>query len=148
MRALGPSDRTLARVESGAFWATCLDAMRRAPNGLAALTAVAHHAMSISKRPPAAVRRVFHKLGTEGELAHMTAAHILTKQARPEGRSEGRAEGRAELVLEMLAAKFGAMSPTAESAVRAASERELDAMAIRLLSASSLDEVLEAGKTK
>ncbi|MEZ4227135.1 MAG: DUF4351 domain-containing protein, partial [Polyangiaceae bacterium] len=98
----------------------------------------------------AAVRRLFHKLGTEGEVAHMTAAHILTKQARLEGRVEGRAEGRvagrtegrAALIVQQLSARFGNLPESVQARVHAASERALDAMAVRLLSAESLDEVL------
>ncbi|MEZ4220366.1 MAG: Rpn family recombination-promoting nuclease/putative transposase [Polyangiaceae bacterium] len=135
-----------------------LGAVQRAPNGLAALVAIAHYTLAQSAKQPAAVRRLFHKLGTEGEVAHMTAAHILTKQARLEGRAEGRAEGRSEgraegraegrtegraaLIVQQLAARFGKLPESVQARVHAASERALDAMAVRLLSAESLDEVL------
>ncbi|MEZ4226571.1 MAG: Rpn family recombination-promoting nuclease/putative transposase [Polyangiaceae bacterium] len=135
-----------------------LEAVRRAPNGLAALVAIAHYTLAQSAKQPAAVRRLFHKLGTEGEVAHMTAAHILTKQARLEGREEGRlegreegrlegreegrVEGRADLIVQLLSSKFGALPESVQTRVHAASERALDAMAMRLLSAERLDEVL------
>jgi hypothetical protein len=56
--------------------------------------------------------------------------------------AKGRAEGRAELVLKLLALRFGPLREEVVARVRAASVEELDTFAERVLTATSLDEVL------
>ena len=51
-------------------------------------------------------------------------------------------QGRAEMVLKLLTLRFGRLPAEAEARVRAASIEQLDAVAERVLSAKSLDEVL------
>jgi predicted transposase YdaD len=61
---------------------------------------------------------------------------------RAEGRAQGQAEGRAEIVLKLLALKFGVLDAATSASVRAATIDELDRIAERVLTATSLDEAL------
>ncbi len=65
-------------------------------------------------------------------------------QGKAEGKAEGQAEGRAEIVIKLLALRFGPLSAEAEARIRAAGIEELDDMAVRVLTASTLDEALAA----
>jgi hypothetical protein len=65
-------------------------------------------------------------------------------QGRAEGRTEGEARGRAEVVLKLLALRFGPLAEPVRESIRAASIEQLDTFAERLLTASSLEEVLSA----
>ena len=71
-------------------------------------------------------------------------------QGKAEGRAEGEAEGEARgklegqiaLILRLLAARYGNVSPGGEQRVRAATSSELDRIAERLLEAATLEEAL------
>lgn len=54
-----------------------------------------------------------------------------------------RAEGQAELVLEQLAAKFGPQSAEIQERVRSASSSQLHTWGLRILTATSVAEVLD-----
>jgi hypothetical protein len=82
------------------------------------------------------------------ETAMSTADHLEArgwKKGREAGREEGREEGRASLLLRMLEHRFGRLSEQVREKVLEASPRRVDAWALRLLSASSLAEVLGEG---
>jgi hypothetical protein len=65
-------------------------------------------------------------------------------EGRAEGKAEGEAAGKAALVLRQLELRFGALSTDVVDRVRAASAAELDRFAERLLSAPTLDDVLDS----
>jgi hypothetical protein len=58
------------------------------------------------------------------------------------GRAEGKAEGRAEIVRRQLTLRFGALSRGAEDHISQASSDELDGIAARILTAETLEQVL------
>jgi predicted transposase YdaD len=64
------------------------------------------------------------------------------QEGRQEGRAEGRTEGRADLLTRQLTLRFGPLPDAAHAQLASASIEQLDAMGERLLSASSLQEVL------
>ena len=78
----------------------------------------------------------------------MTAAELLINRGIAKGLAEGidqgRAEGRAELLGKQLTLKFGELSEHNRTRLAAASVDELDAWAMRVLTASTLDEVFGA----
>jgi predicted transposase/invertase (TIGR01784 family) len=67
----------------------------------------------------------------------MTGAQVLINQ----GKREGRSEGQSELLLELLAEKFGPPSEQMVEAVNVLSEKHLKALARRILTANSLEEL-------
>jgi hypothetical protein len=58
------------------------------------------------------------------------------------GKKKGRVAGRADFIRKLLAARFGPISPEIESRVSASSEDELDTMALRILTATTVEEVV------
>ncbi len=70
------------------------------------------------------------------------ARELGKREGREEGREEGRAQGRAELLLKLLRLKFGKIPRSAAQRVRRASLDELDRWAERVMTASTLEDVL------
>lgn len=70
----------------------------------------------------------------------------FVEQFKREGRAEGRAAGKAEVLLVQLAARFGRLSAAVKSRVRALSEEELSACALRVLTAPTLADVLDGAE--
>ena len=74
--------------------------------------------------------------------AMRSIAEKLIDEGREVGREEGRQEGRAELVLKQLQLKFGAVGATERAIVEAADLDTLERYAERVLTATSLADVL------
>ena len=67
------------------------------------------------------------------------------EQGLKQGREEGREEGERRIVLRMIAQKFGEVPPAVRKRVEALPPSGLDEIAMRLLNASSLNELLKTG---
>jgi hypothetical protein len=65
-------------------------------------------------------------------------------RGKEEGRTEGLVEGRAEMALTMLSKRFGSLPEMTQTRIRCATAAELNALADRLFSAHTLNEVLGA----
>lgn len=63
-------------------------------------------------------------------------------QGMAAGKAEGRVEGRVEIVLKLLATRYGILSAAVEARVRGAGSAELDSVAERVLTSSTLEEAL------
>jgi predicted transposase YdaD len=78
-----------------------------------------------------------------------TIAEDLRKEGRREGRSEGRKEGRVEaslqIVRRLLVVRFGVIPAAVEARLTAASAEDLERFAERVLTAATIDAVLEGG---
>ena len=59
-----------------------------------------------------------------------------------EGKAEGKAEATADLLIKLMTSKFGPVTAQLEARIRSASVAELDAMAGRLMTASTLDQLM------
>ena len=88
--------------------------------------------------PPLELYRLAEQLGPTIQEAYMSTAEAL----RTEGRMAGRAEGRAETLLQQIAHKFGPLDPAAAQRVRDASPSELTDWTGRILTATTLHELL------
>lgn len=64
-------------------------------------------------------------------------------QGLAEGEAKGEAKGRSEVILRILTVRFGAVSEADRAQIQGASVQELDRIAERLLTAGSLNEVLD-----
>lgn len=91
-----------------------------------------HHTSDFA---PGSLRQLVRGLGRRVEDTAMTAAERL--------RAEGRAEGQAQLLLTQLTLRFAALPPDVQRRVAKASLAQLALYGERVLSAASLDEVLE-----
>ena len=67
----------------------------------------------------------------------------LAQQLRQEGWKEGRPDGQRELLQELLRGKFGVLDLTARERLEAADEPALKRYGLKLLTASTVDEVFE-----
>lgn len=59
-----------------------------------------------------------------------------------QGKAEGKAEGRIEIILKLLALRFGPLTEADQTRVRGARDAQLDAVAERMLTAETLEEVV------
>jgi hypothetical protein len=131
-------------------WMSTLVAVLTAPNGVEALSAVAGYIIEASEGRPEDLGAFFRELGPKAEEAYVTAAEKLTAQVRAKalaegeakGRVEGRTEGQAALLLKQLGLRFGPLSDQVRARVRAAGPDELDRWAEKVLSATTLEELL------
>jgi hypothetical protein len=110
-----------------------LDEVVKAPNGVAALGTILRYLLEVTKGAEQ-VHELARQLGQRGEEAYMTAAQILTEQAR--------AEGEAKVLLKLLEQKFGKQPSAVVERVRSASIEELDRWVERVIKADSIEEVL------
>jgi hypothetical protein len=110
----------------------------RSPSGAAALAAVTRYLLEVNEiAAPVLLDVPESALEPEALEAVMTGAERL----REEGREQGRAEGRAAIILKVLAKRFAPLSAETIARVQTSSPDELDRIAERLLSATSLDEL-------
>jgi hypothetical protein len=72
----------------------------------------------------------------------ITTAERIRRKARKEGRVEGRQAARIDLLLRLLAQRFGPLSAATESAVREAPSETLDHWVDAVLTAKSLQALL------
>ena len=90
-------------------------------------------------------------LGPDAEEAYMTIAELLRAEGRveglaegrAEGRVQGRAEGRVETLVQQLTLKFGPIPETVLTTVRNASADQLETWTARVLTADTLDQLLD-----
>jgi len=90
------------------------------------------------------------EVGNDARKIAMTAADRLReeglKKGLKKGRKEGSLKGRQAMLLRQLEARFGKPLPRkAKDRVKSAGITQLDDWAVRVLSVSALDELLEAG---
>jgi len=68
--------------------------------------------------------------------------HCVAK-GRAEGKAEGQIEGRCDVLIQLLTLRFGTLSTAQQARIRQASIADLDAIGERVLTASTLKEVLQ-----
>jgi predicted transposase/invertase (TIGR01784 family) len=135
--------RSLSLDELIARWSGPLSEVARRP-GVEALRVFVRYVSEVRKieRRGEWIDVIRRHVGRDVEEVVVTLFDNLRAEGRAEGEAKGRAEGRAEVVLKQLALKFGALDEATSASVRAASIEELDRIAERVLTATSLDEAL------
>lgn len=105
-----------------------------APTGIQAMRAFLEYAFGTGDAPLEELHRFAHQIGPVAEEAYMTAAEVLTQR--------GVTKGKAELLLRQLGLRFGSLSDANREKVLSASTESLDDWAERILTGSSIDEIL------
>jgi len=77
----------------------------------------------------------------------MTTAEMLRREGEARGKAQGRAEGKREALLLQLRQRFGRLPAAVVARVGKAEPAELDTWFSRVLTASSLGEMLEGVAT-
>ncbi len=124
-------------------WMQTVVAVLTAPKGVEALSAIAGYIIEASEGRPEDIGAFFRELGPQAQEAYVTAAEKLTAQVRAKALAQGRTEGQAALLLRQLGLRFGPLPEGAQAAIRGAGPAELDRLAERVLTASTLDEVFQ-----
>ena len=137
--------RSPERLErSFARWASTMAALLEAPDGREAFGTIFRYIALVADDSVAAIlSRALESAEPEIKDTLMTLAEKWKAEGEARGRAEGKAEGKAELLRKLLALKFGELTETADQRIASASEAELDRYVERVLTADTLDAVLE-----
>ncbi len=112
------------------------------PNGARHLDAALTYIRNVTDTSDDDLRRVAEHLGPDVLEVLMTNAQVLEAKAKAEGKAEGKVEGQADMLLSLLTFKFGPLPDGIHSRVHAATTSELETWAQRVLTATTLDDVL------
>jgi hypothetical protein len=104
---------------------------------------VARYTAEVSDADTELVYSFFVELGPDAEEIIMSTADRWREQGRTAGLAEGRAAGVAATLIRQLNLKFGPLSASALARVQAASSEDLERWTDRVLTAASLDDVIE-----
>jgi predicted transposase/invertase (TIGR01784 family) len=129
-------------------WADKLAEMGRAPDGLEALIVIWEYALLVGKMDRKELRELAQSIGPIATKAYMTAAEKLRTEGEAVGLVTGRAEGKAEVVLRLLRRRVGEVPEAVRQRVLSASSDELDGFADRLITASTVEDVVGAEPEK
>ncbi len=128
----------------------------RAPNGVAALEVLLRYLANT--QAGLGLKTITKTLeltaGPEAREVIVTTLDEIENRGRKAGLSEGRkaglsegfAQGRAQMLLELLAIRFGKVPAEARTRIKAADEQTLTLWAARVLTAETLEGVLDARK--
>jgi hypothetical protein len=117
----------------------------RAPAARDVLASVLRYILETSRAEPATLRELLaRQVGREAAEEIMTTAEMLRREGRREGEASGEVKGKRGMLLLLLRQRFGRVPAAAVARIDKAGAAELDVWSGRVLTASSLDEVLEA----
>ena len=122
-------------------WRDVMREVLAEPNGVAALAKLMSYVSRVTEPPRERFRALLEQLGPKAEEVYMSIADTFIEQGRAEGRAQGRAEGRADFLLMQLERKYGALPEATRRRVQSASDEELAAWGVRVLTATVLDDV-------
>ena len=126
-------------------WAELLAEIRRSPSGLRAYALILRYILLEADLKPQQLRDlVAGAAPPEIEEEMASTADMLIEEGMQKGLQEGRRAGRAETVLKQLRLKFRRLPAGTAARVREASETELERWTERVLTATSLADVLES----
>ncbi len=115
-------------------WKGELNSILRRSGGHEDFIALLTYIETVGETPADELYDLFAQLGPEAEEAYVTTAEML--------RAEGEARGRAGALVQLLALKFGPLPGAALRRVHDASSDQLQVWTARVLTASTLDQVL------
>lgn len=120
----------------------------RAPHGTGALATLLRYIMEVSESSEEQLQEFFEAAQLpQANEALMTAAEKLIRRGREEGHREGHREGRQEgqcdLLIKLMRFRFGTLPERVMARLRAADQAQLERWAERVLTAPTLDAVLD-----
>jgi hypothetical protein len=116
-------------------WGAAFAEAARTPHGVAALAQLMRYIALVSDDLHLdAFRAKIREQAPEAEQAAMTIAEQM--------RREGEARGQAKVLVKLLTLKFGPLSPEQEKVVTDATPEQLDEWVERVLTATSIDDLL------
>ena len=138
-----------------ARWLGLIAEARDAPGGAEALLLIWRYIVTATNPadPQELVKQLLAVVGKQEEREIMSIADWYEDRGRQAGLEKGRDEGRDEglkmgarnLLLRQLRARFGALPAAAEARVQTAEAAQVDIWAERVLTATTLDDVLTTG---
>lgn len=132
-------------VEVLSNWVDLIHEVLRAPTGLEALGLVMRYMMLVNDRaaPDALQSFLEREVGPEAKEAVVTPGQRLIEQGVQQGLQQGEVEGERKLLLRQLRQRFGdELEPEMEQRIATATAAEIEAWGLRVLSATTLDDVL------
>lgn len=109
------------------------------------LASVLRYILETSRSEPARVRELLaRQVGRKRAEEMMTTADRLRREGELVGAARGEAKGKREVLLLQLRQRFGRLSAAIKASIEAAGSAELDVWVSRVLTASSVEEVLDA----
>jgi len=126
-------------------WAHALEALLTAPNGLEALRAIFRYiAVVADDSVITTLTEVLETTQPQVKDTFMTIAEKLFSDGQAKGKAEGRLEGKADVLRKLLVLKFGSIGDGPAATIAAASEADLERWLESVLSAATVDDVLDA----
>jgi hypothetical protein len=111
------------------------------PGGRSIAHLLVSYTAAVSNDEPERLRRAFRQIEPAMETDYMTTAEQLIQRGLERGLQQGAAQG-ANLLLTILEQRFGPLSDAAVQRVRGSSAQQLEQIALAILTAPTLDEVL------
>jgi hypothetical protein len=141
----GRKTNDISRFLSG--WRETFQIVAAAPNGLGAMLAVIRYLSRVAQSTQQELETFAREIGPTAEKATMTAAEEIAKNAEERGRREGREEGRRferhQLLVKLISLRFGAPDEATLARLERATPEQLSECAERVISATTLKDVLE-----
>lgn len=130
-------------VQNIGAWVDLLREARHAPNGAAALGMLWRYTFTVKKwdKPAEILSMLTEAVGKEEAEGLMTIEEYLLKR----GHDQGLEQGQRSLLLKLLGVRFGALPSSVIAQVNAAGSAQLDIWAERVLTATTLADVLAEG---
>ncbi|MDI1450190.1 Rpn family recombination-promoting nuclease/putative transposase [Polyangium sp. 6x1] len=123
-------------------WAEALRQVMRAPDGETAIKAVMEYLRSVGKRDEVEVVMAVKKVVGDSAFDRIFYAGERIEQYKRWQEERAKEPGKRELLARQLKLRFGELPASAQEALDAATFEELDGIAERILTASTLAEVL------
>jgi len=121
----------------------------RAPAARDVLAIVLRYILETSQAEPAKLRGLLaRQVGRKEAEEMLTTAERLRREGAAEGEARGEARGKRDALLLLLRQRFGRLPAAAVASVGRADAAELDTWFGRVLTASSLDELLGKARRK
>jgi hypothetical protein len=116
----------------------------RAPAARDVLASILRYILETSRAEPATLRALLaRQVGRAAAEEIMTTAEMLRREGEARGVKKGALLGKRDVLLLQLRQRFGRLSAAAVARINKATVAQLDTWARRVLTAESLDDVLE-----